>query len=218
LEQRWEHILAGSISDVVLLGERVFVALGDGLVVLEHGEVAQSFDGSVRRLVTSDDEQTLLAVSAPVDAPPHYPRRRFIPAEEKRCTRRIYRISHPWTALEELGVVPVDGWSTTFDGRYWPTFSNDDVHLFECTATGIALRTRLETFWPYHIERIPQGIWVELPNPLDPGPPGDRGRRYPALRDRFPARDIHSHAGRSVSRTAAHGGERRGGALVEDLR
>lgn len=161
LEQPREHTLASTIFDVVLQGDRVFAALEDGLVVLEHGAVVRRFEHPVRSLVTSDDGQTLLAVSPLLNPPPHYPWRSLVPAEEKRLTHRIHRLSAPWTTLEDLGLARVEGWCSTFDGRYWPTFEGDDVHVYECTATGIECRARFETFWPYHMQRTPEGIWLE---------------------------------------------------------
>ena len=161
LQQTFEHSFASAVSDVVLLEDRAVVATGEGLVVIERGAIAHRLDAIVDSLVESDDGCSLLGVSAPIDPPAHFPMRRIAPPEESRRTRRIYRTVHPWTELRDLGIVPVEGWSQTFDGRYWPTFEGDDVRLYEIAAAGIDLRARHATFWPVRIERMTDGVWLE---------------------------------------------------------
>ncbi|HEU4410660.1 MAG TPA: hypothetical protein VFS43_35725 [Polyangiaceae bacterium] len=157
LKQTAEYDLPSPIHDVVLDGGRAIVALEAGVGVLERGALARTLDVATHALVASDDGQSVLGLSAPIDPPA----RRISPPKERPCTRRVYRLRRPWASYEDLGVVSVEGWSATYDGRHWPTYEGDFVTMFECVGASFGVRARFETLWPYHIERIARGIWLE---------------------------------------------------------
>ncbi|MBK9262354.1 MAG: hypothetical protein IPM54_21435 [Polyangiaceae bacterium] len=146
-----EIALPGTISDAALLGGRIFAALDSGLVLIEDGSVVRTFSIPVESIVTSDETDQILSVSAVLEEARDIPRR-----------RRIHRIASPFVLPQDLGVVQVNGFSDSFDGRYWPTYEGDDVRLFALNGEGLKLRARYGTFWPISIERIPEGIWLEM--------------------------------------------------------
>jgi len=139
LTKTLELSLPGTISDAVLLGDRVFAAQNSGLVVIEFGTLVRTFDIPVESLVTSDDANTVLAVSPILEFAPDIPRR-----------RRIHRLASPFVVPRDLGIAPVEGFSNSFDGQYWPTYEGDSVHLFALNGTGLELRAQYATFWPVY--------------------------------------------------------------------
>ncbi|HEU4538414.1 MAG TPA: hypothetical protein VFS00_30045 [Polyangiaceae bacterium] len=161
LRQTFERSFGEPVVDVVWHGERAFVALGAGLVVLERGEVRQRFDVSVESLVPSEDGRSVLGVSPPPPRLGYFPRLKAgLPQVDPRA-RRVYRLADPWAACLDLGAAPMEGWCGAFDGRYWVTYDGDFVDLHECAGAKLEPRARVETSWPHRIVRVPGGVWVE---------------------------------------------------------
>jgi hypothetical protein len=156
-----EHVVGNSVRDAAKHGELLFAALEDaGLVVIERGVVVARHELDAAALVPSDDGRRLLALS-PLQGP-YTGLRRIVPPEEHARTRRVWVLSPPWTAQPvDLGVVPADGWTTTFDGHVLATFEADDLHVFRVGATHMEHVSRHETFGPIALARIPAGLWLE---------------------------------------------------------
>lgn len=151
LTKTLELKLPGRISDGVCIRDRVVAALDSGLAIVENGALARTIDIPVRSIVPSNDGMVLLAVSDNIKVVPHIP-----------WSRRIHRVMAPFVLGEDLGIVRVDDFSPSFDGRYWPTFAGDDVHLFEVSDGKLNIVAHYETFLPVKIESTPEGIWLEL--------------------------------------------------------
>jgi hypothetical protein len=148
-----EHAFDHPVRDFAAVGDRGIAALGAaGLAVLEGGAEVRRLAVPAEALVPSA-WGLILAISPAIDPAPS--------ANERQRVGRVYTLRSPWAEAVDLGTVPVDGWSATFDGRYWATFEGDDVHLFELDAFGLAPRSTWRTFWPYHVEPIPEGLWLE---------------------------------------------------------
>ncbi len=156
-----EHVVGTSVRDAAKHGEILFAALEDAtLAVLERGRVVARHDLDAAALIPSDNGDTVLALSPLLG--PYTGLRRIEPPERHARTRRVWALSPPWTARPiDLGVVPAEGWTKTFDGHFLAAFEADDLHVFRLRAERLEHVSRHETFWPIALERVPAGLWVE---------------------------------------------------------
>jgi hypothetical protein len=146
------HALGSAVRDAAKHGEVLVAALEDGnLAVFGSGALVARHELDAEALIPSDDGQTVLALS-PLQGP-YTGMRRIDPPEEHARTRRVWALSPPWTARPvDLGGMPAEGWTATFDGRFLATFEADDLHVFRLEAQRLEHVSRHETFWPIGLE------------------------------------------------------------------
>ena len=132
-------------SDFILVGEVGLAALGSEVALVENGEVCEFFPVPAERFVRGAGEQVLV-----------------LSERDEEHIRTVHSLRVLTGEYRLLGRLRFDHWLDDHDDDTWVVSTWDTIRAYCWDSGTLKLLREYELFEPVRLERIPEGLFVEI--------------------------------------------------------